>query len=193
MSEIEPEANASQYTGWDALITALLGAALLAAGWLDLRAYLAHLGKPRPEFSFLEPTNGEQTGDNEQYRHADAVVWLDNIGRLETLRHGRIRHGFGPRTAVLVWTHRTHALLNLRYFNGIDDQTLTISCDGQVIEQFPHLPTGYIERRYPLNLHPGANEIDFAFARYNHGGVEYTHDDPRPMAGEFHGFDLTLY
>ena len=83
-------------------------------------------------------------------------------------------------------------MLDVAYYNPADGQDLTITCDGEVIEQLTRQPAGLITRKYALTLVPGANEVTFDFARYNHHGLELSSTDGRPMAGTFQALDLTL-
>ena len=191
--DIKQGSNEARHTGWDALIVALLGGALLAAGWLDARTYLAHRGRAiRPRFAFLERAAFEQIGEDELYRDSDTSVLLDNVAGLEGTRTDHFRHGLGPRTTILLWTQRGHGLLNLRFKNPIQGQNITVSCNGQVLKHSPTSKESVIVRKYPLTLLPGRNEIAMAFALYNHAGSEVASGDSRPIAGTFETFELTL-
>ena len=51
----EERLSERQSAGWDALVAVLLGVALLAAGWLDVRAFLAHRNTPLLQFALMDP------------------------------------------------------------------------------------------------------------------------------------------
>ncbi len=193
MMLIEPEAARPRYTAWDALVAALLGTALLAAGALDVRSHLLHpRDKSPPGLAFVEHTGTEQDDENASFRRGDTVAWLEHVGGLEETPRNRFRHAYGPQSGLVIFTPNTRARLHFRLYNPTVGQELTVRCNGQVIEQFTGPPVGIIERTYPLALRPGVNEVTFTFARYNHAGADLAPNDPRLIAGTFRTLDLTM-
>ena len=200
MTQTEPPSSTTAavlrplHTRWDALVAAVLGAALLAAGWLDVRSYLGHLrDAPPPDFAFLDPEGFEPIDDGVCFRRANAFAWLEHVGGLESNKHQRFRHTFGPRSELVVHTPGTLAHLHFELENSIPDQDLTVTCNGQTVEQLTRLPPGKITRTYALTLRPGFNEITLAFARFNHGGADLAPEDGRPISGTLLAFDLALH
>ena len=192
MSQIEQTATRQRHTPWDAVMAAVLGLMLLAAGWINVRAYLPHRGGPMSGFAFLEPPGGESVGNDELYRQGDSYVVLSNFAGPEKNGPQHFRHVLGPLSTLLISTHLPHADLDFQYYNGVEDQNLTIFSDGKVIEQLTHQPKGLIVRKYTLAMRQGINDITLVFARYNHGGVELS-PDSRLLAGTFTRLELTLY
>ena len=175
----------------DAFVAVALGAALLAAGWLDVRTYLSARGKPRPAFALMSPVTGQRIKWHEFFQEAATVVHLGNIGRLEwdDPRDDRtkFRQALGPVSLVEIWSARTRARLEFRLRNPTDDQTVTIAFNGQPLEEVHLNAHEEIARRYPLELRPGSNRFTLTFARYHLPGP-----GERPVAGRFLALDLYL-
>ena len=181
------------YSRWDALTVVALGTILLAASWLDVHSYFHHRNQARPDFAFLDAAADEHLGtEDELYRGNQCTAVLENIGQLENDGRQRFRHGLGPRSTILVWANRSHALLDVQFNNAVADQEITVSCDGRVVERLTHQPELTVDRRYALDLLPGRNEVTVDFARYNGAGVELSREDTRPMAGTFTRLEITL-
>ena len=180
-------------TGWDAVVAVLLGLALLGAGWLDVRSYLAHRGQDLPQFVFVDPEASTRMALDELYRTPDTFALLENFGPPERGNGLRYRQAFGPASTILLTTYHPHAWVRVEFLNVVPDRDFTIRCNDTVLEQFSHPPAGLIARTYPLTLQPGQNKISFSFARYNHAGLEVVSADPRPFAGGvFLKLDLRL-
>ena len=194
MSLAEERINERAHAGWDAAMAVLLGIVLLAAGWLDVRAFLAHRNRPQPQFAFMDPPGGERMGEAEVYRWNDDFVMLDNISGPEAdLTLGRFRQALGPVGTLLISAHQAHALLEIRLYNPLAGQDITVNLNNQPVEQLAQLPEGVIARKYPLALRPGLNSVTFTFARYNHAGAVINDADSRLLAGTFLKLGLTLY
>ena len=157
---------------WDALVAVALGAALLAGGWLDVRAYLAGRGKRRPAFALLGNRHraADRTGD-EFFQETATVVHLGNMGRLEwdNPRDDRtkFRQALGPVSTVEIWSVLPRARIEFRLRNPYPDQTVTVACNGQTLEEIHLDAHEEIARQYPLELRRGPNQFTLTFTRFH--------------------------
>ncbi|MBE7210897.1 MAG: hypothetical protein INR65_07735 [Gluconacetobacter diazotrophicus] len=178
--------------GWDALVAVALGAALLAGGWLDVRAYLSARGKSRPAFALMSTAAaGQRIGWNEFFAEAGSVVHLGNVGRLEWDDphddRTKFRQALGPVSTVEIWSERTRGRLELRLRNPAADQTIAVACNGRPLEEIHLDAHAEIARQYGLELRPGANEFTLTFARYHPSA-----SGERPVAARLLALDLYL-
>lgn len=190
-------AGENRFSRWDCALVLALGLGLTLFGWFDTRAYLRTRFKPPISFAFNAVPGGMLVGpQSEAFCHADTdFVQLENFAGLEESESApahHIRHGLGPVSTLTIFSPHAHAHLGLRFDSDIEDQDLTVACNGEVLERFAHLAQRTITRSYPLTLHPGANRVTFSYGRYNHDGVHELSADPRPYAGTFTSLDLFL-
>ncbi len=177
----------------DALVALALGVALLAAGWLDVRAYRSGQGKFRPAFALMSASaGGRRLGWEEFFQEASTVVHLGNVGRLEwdDPRDGRtkFRQVLGPVSTLEIWSELTRARVEFRLRNPFPDQTITIACNGQTLEEIHLGAHEEISRQYALDLHRGSNQLTLTFARYHPANAA----GERPIAGRLLALDLFL-
>ena len=181
---------------WDALITLVLAAILVTGVSLDVRAYHADKGKIAPVFRVVGTPVGERVAQNEFLHETASVVHLGNIGGLEQEdpadRRTRFRWAMGPVSTVEIWSRLKRARLAFTYRSPVADQTVTVACNGQTLEEI-HLHDGEdIAREYALDLQPRANQFTLTFSRYSSHGFELNNPDKRAIAGRFFALDLYL-
>lgn len=182
--------------GGDALVAVVLGAALLAGGWVDVRAYRAARGKTLPAFRLVGTPIGERVGQDEFFHETSTLVHLGNVGGLEQDdprdKRTRFRQALGPVSTVEIWSRLKRARLAFTYRSPVADQTVTVACNGQTLEEI-HLHDGEdIAREYALDLQPRANQFTLTFSRYSSHGFELNNPDKRAIAGRFFALDLYL-
>ena len=187
MSQAEP---ATAVTGaekstvrWDAVVVALLGLALLGAGFLDVRSYRLHRTRDIPQFTFVDPEASTRLVLDELYRTPDSFALLENFGPSERWDGPRFRQALGPASNLLLTTYHHHGWVRIEFYNFVPDRAFTLRCNDTVVEEFTHQPQGLIQRLYPVVLQPGQNKISFNFPSYNHAGLEIDPKDARPLAG----------
>ena len=192
----QPGRRRGSLDGW---VSAFLGLALVAVCWLDVRAFRSSRGKVHREFPLLTKPGELRFGNVEIYSGHYTVVQFDNIGQIEALAgcdrltiSPHYRHGLGPETVIEIASERRQARLSFQFFNPVDGQDLTISCNGQVLEKMTDTPSGTLEKSYAFPLLPGINRFTVGYARYNHAGAELAPGDSRSIAGTFLALDLSL-
>ncbi len=178
-------------SGWDAPVAIALGVGLLAAGWVDVSAYLSGRGKIGPAFRLLDSSNGQRIGLSEFFHEYSTVVHLGNIGRLEwdDPRDDRtvFRQALGPVSTVEIWSGETRARVELRLRNPFEGQTITVACNGRPLDEIHLEAHEETAHRYDLDLQPGSNQFTLTFAHYHPAGP-----GERPIAGRLLALDLYL-
>ena len=179
---------------WEVALAVALGAALLAFGWFDTRAYLTSLHKFPLTFALTARPGGVRVGESlEFFRRSDKeYVRLENFSALENEWDHAFRHGLGPVSTVEIFTGKSHGRMGIRIENRLVDQDIVIVCNGQVVEHIAHAKEGQIAHLYPLNLHPGSNVVTFTYGRYNNDGTHPTPGDSRTIGVTFDALDLVL-
>ncbi len=182
---------------WDALITLVLAAILVTGVSLDVRAYHADKGKIAPVFRVVGTPVGERVAQNEFLHETASVVHLGNIGGLEQEdpadRRTRFRWAMGPVSTVEIWSVVTRMRVEMRLRSQVDDQTITVACNGRTLEQIHLDKDESITRRYAVELHPGAtDQFTLTFGRYLSHGFDPGNGETRPLAAQILALDLFL-
>lgn len=187
------EKNSHRFApSFETWFAAALGLALLAAAWSDMSTYRVSRGKAHPDFPFLSVPGELRLGNVELYRAHFTLIQMENFGEIEHDGRRPFRHALGPEAVIEMTSQSMQAHVSFQFFNAIAGQNLSVSWNGQTLEQLNGIPEGTLEKSYSFALRPGVNRFAISFARYNHSGVELAAGDSRSIAGTFFSLDLAL-
>jgi alginate O-acetyltransferase complex protein AlgJ len=136
---------------------------------------------PQPPLDFSE-------GDLILIESPSSIV----LSGLSEIEDGDLRWAVGPESSIDFWLERPISCrLDIRFFNPIDEQTVEVVFNGEIVETLTEIPQGTVmERSYNLIPEAGQNNLTLNFSDWNKHKTTFAPEDRRPMAIMFSRLQL---